>query len=127
MLRHTSVLVSLVVLMDRVPWPPEPVQRPRGRPKTYSDRLVPKALIIMLIRLLYTAYALLTFFDQDDSVAAQLRPLLYEHGRFPSRRTWDRRLAQRPHSLPGLIGYGRRHLMALLNPCADARSRRGLR
>ena len=70
MLRQTSLRVSLVVLMDRLPWPSEPAQRPRGRPKTYSDRLVMKALVIMRIRRLYTAYALLTFLDQDDAVAA---------------------------------------------------------
>lgn len=118
MLRQTSLLVSLVVLIDRLPWPPEPAQRPRGRPKTYSDRLVMKALVIMLIRRLYTAYALLTFLDQEDAVAAQLRPLLCEHGCFPSRRTWERRLGLLPPSLPGLIGYGGRHLVALLHPWA---------
>jgi Transposase DDE domain len=118
MLRQTSLLVSLVVLMDRLPCSPEPAQRPRGRPKTYSDRLVMKALVIMLIRRLYTAYALLTFLDQNDAVAAQLRPLLCEHGRFPSRRTWERRLGTLPPSLPGLIGCGGRHLVALLNPWA---------
>jgi len=118
MRRQTSVLVSLVVLIDRLPWPPAPAQRPRGRPKTYSDRLIMKALVIMLIRRLYTAYALLTFLDQDDAVAAQLRPLLYEHGCFPSRRTWERRLGLLPPSLPGLIGCGGRHLVALLHPWA---------
>ena len=105
MLRQTSVLVSLVVLIDRLPWPPEPAQRPRGRPKTYSDRLVMKALVIMLIRRLYTAYALLTFLDQEDAVAAQLRPLLCEHGCFPSRRTWERRLGMLPR-----IGHGRNRI-----------------
>jgi hypothetical protein len=77
-----------------------------------------KALVIMIIRRLYTAYSLLAFLDQDDAVAARLRPLLCEHGRFPSRRTWERRLATLPASLPGVIGYGGRHLVALLNPWA---------
>jgi hypothetical protein len=57
MLRQTSLLVSLVRLMDHLPWPSAPVQRPRGRPKTYSDRLILKALVMMLLRRLYTAYA----------------------------------------------------------------------
>jgi hypothetical protein len=118
MLRQTSLLVSLVVLIDRLPWPLEPPLQPRGRPKTYSDRLVMKALVIMIIRHLYTAYALLTFLDQDDAVAVQLRPLLREHGRFPSRRTWERRLAILPQSLPGLIGCVGRHLVVLLTPWA---------
>ncbi len=55
MLRQKSLLVSLVVLIDRLPWPCEPATRPRGRPKTYSDRLMLKALVIMIIRRLYTA------------------------------------------------------------------------
>ena len=57
MLRHTSLLVSLVLLIDHLPWPSAPVQRLRGRPKTYSDRLILKALVMMLLRRLYTAYA----------------------------------------------------------------------
>ena len=118
MLRHTSVLVSLVVLVDRLPWPPEPPRRPRGHPKTYSDRLIVKALVIMIIRRLYTAYTLLAFLDQDDPLPQQLRPLLCEHGRFPSRRTWERRLAALPQSLPGLIGCIGRHLVTLLRPWA---------
>jgi hypothetical protein len=116
MLRHTSVLVSLVVLIDRLPWPPQPVKRRRGHPQTYSDRLIVKALVIMIIRRLYTAYALLAFLEQDDPLPQQLRPLLHEQGRFPSRRTWERRLAVLPQSLPGLIGCVGRHLVILLRP-----------
>src|SRR5919199_503477 len=103
MLRHTSVLVSLVLLVDRLPWPPEPPRRPRGHPKTYSDRLIVKALVIMIIRRLYTAYTLLAFLDQDDPLPQQLRPLLCEHGRFPSRRTWERRRPAPQQSLPRVI------------------------
>jgi hypothetical protein len=77
-----------------------------------------KALVIMIIRRLYTAYALLTFLEQDDPLPQQLRPLLYEQGRFPSRRTWERRLVTLPQSLPGLIGCCGRHLVALLHPWA---------
>ncbi len=118
MRRPSRVLVSLVVLLDRLPWPPEPAQRPRGRPKTSSERLVIKALVSMLMRRLYTAYALLTFLDQGDAGAAPLRPLLCEHGGFPSRRTWERRLGRLPPSLPGLMGYGGRHVVALRHPGA---------
>ena len=116
MLRQTSLLVSLVLLIDYLPWPSAPVKRPRGRPKTYSDRLILKALVIMIIRRLYTAYALLTFLDQADAVARQLRPLLSEQGRFPTRRTWERRLIALPQHLPGLIGCFGRHLVAVLTP-----------
>jgi len=77
-----------------------------------------KALVIMLIRPLYTASALLTFLDQDEAVAAQLRPFLCEHGRFPSHRPWERRLAALPQSWPGLVGFSGRHVVALLQPWA---------
>ena len=74
MLRHTSVLVSLIGLVDCLPWPPEPPKRRRGHPKTYSDRLIVKALVIMIIRRLYTAYALLAFLDQDDPLPSSCIP-----------------------------------------------------
>jgi Transposase DDE domain len=118
MLRQTSLLVSLVTLVDRLPWPPAPAKRSRGCPQTYSDRLIVKALVIMITRRLYTAYALLAFLEQDDPLPQQLRPLLYEQGRFPSRRTWERRLAALPPRLPGLIGSCGRHLVILLQPWA---------
>jgi hypothetical protein len=118
MLRQKSLRVSLVLLVDRLPWPPEPAQRSRGRPKTYSDRLIMKALVVMIIRRLYTAYALLAFLNQDDPLPRQLRSLLSEQRHFPSRRTWERRLAALPPSLPGLIGYVGRHLVLLLQPWA---------
>jgi hypothetical protein len=119
MLRHTSLLVSLVLRIDRLPWPPEPAKRPRGRPKAYSDRLLLQALVIMIIRRLYTAYALLTLLEQDDAVARQLRRLLHEQGRFPTRRTWERRLAALPQHLPGLIGGCGWPLVAVLTPRAS--------
>ena len=50
MRRQKSLLVSLVVLMDRIPWPSAPAIRPRGRPKTYADRLLMKAFVSMMIR-----------------------------------------------------------------------------
>jgi hypothetical protein len=118
MLRQTRLLVSLVALLDWCPWPPEPAKRPRGRPKTYADRLIMKALVVRMIRRLYTASALLVFLEQDDAVANQLRPLLPEHGRLPTRRPWERRLAALPPHLPGLIGSFGRHLVHRFNPWA---------
>jgi hypothetical protein len=118
MLRHKSRLVSLGLLIDRVPGPSEPAKRSRGRPKTSSDRLILKALVIMMVRRLYTAYALLAFLNQTDPLPCQLRTRRGEHGRFPSRRTWERRLAALPPSLPGLMGSVGRHVVTLLQPWA---------
>src|ERR671931_684091 len=91
MLTCGSILVSLLWLVEQIPTPPPTAKRQRGRQETYSDKLFVKALIVMIIRRLYTAYALLSFLDQDDPVAHQIRPWLMEDGRFPTRRTWERR------------------------------------
>jgi hypothetical protein len=78
-----------------------------------------KALVVMIIRRLYTAWALLAFLHQEDPVVQQLRALLTEEGRFPTRRTWERRLAALPATLPGLIGRLGRHLVTVLTPWAQ--------
>ncbi len=119
MINGDSILVSLVRLVDSLPFPPPLARRKRGRPQTYSDQLIVKAVVVMIIRRLYTAWALLAFLQQDDPVVAQLRPLLTEQGRFPTRRTWERRLAALPSTLPGLIGCLGRQLVSVLNPWAQ--------
>jgi hypothetical protein len=101
--------------------PPEPEKRGRGRPKVYTDRIILKALVIMVIRRLYSAYSLLAFLDQDTGLTVRLRQdLTTEDGRFATRRTWERRLGQLPETLPGLIGRMGRQLVALLEPWATS-------
>lgn len=116
MVPKAPLLVIFVQLIDRIPLPEEPAKRKRGRPKTYPDRLILKALVIMIIRRLYTAYSLLAFLDQETELTQALRPLLTENGCFPTRRTWERRLAALPASLPGLIGGSGRFLVEQLQP-----------
>lgn len=111
-----SLLVSLVNLVDRIPMPPASRQRPRGRPRVDSDRLLITALVVMLVRRLYTAGALVAFLDQSDPVVQQVRVQLTEHGRVPPRRTWERRWAALPTTLPSLIGCLGRQLVKRLNP-----------
>lgn len=89
MVQEEAPLVMLVKLVDRLPFPEPLPKRGRGRPKVYSDRLIVKALIIMIIRRLFTAYSLLAFLDQPTALTAQLRHLLTENGQFPNRRTWE--------------------------------------
>lgn len=58
----------------------------------------------MVVRRLYSAYALLAFLEQETALTQQVRQqLTLPDGRFPCRRTRGRRLAALPDSLPGLI------------------------
>lgn len=109
------LLVILVKGVDRIPMPAPSRKRGRGRPQVYPNRLIVKALVIMVSRRLYTAYSLLAFLNQDTDLTCARRALLTdERGRFPARRTWERRLQALPADLPGLIGCLGRHLFGLL-------------
>ena len=116
MITEVSLLVRLVMLIDKIPAPSLPGKRPRGKPPTYSEKLLLKALLIMIVRHVYTAHGLLQFLAQDDPTVRALRELLHENGRFPHRRTWERRLAQLPPQLPGQIASFGIHLVTLLKP-----------
>jgi hypothetical protein len=118
MLTQGRILGSLLWLVEQIPTPPPPVQRQRGRQEFYADTLFVKALIVMIMRRLSTADALLRFLEQDEPVAHQMRPLLTEHGRFPPRRTWERRFATLPARRPALIGCLGRPLVTRLQPWA---------
>ena len=76
MIANVGLLVRLITLLDRVPLPPPPVRRAPGKPRFYSDHLILKALVVMIIRRLYTAWALLHFLEQDDPVAQHVRVVL---------------------------------------------------
>jgi transposase len=115
MVRDASLLVALVQLIDVIPLPALSPPR-RGRPHVYSDRLFLKALVIMMVRHLATVGALLAVLEQPTPEMHQLRSLLTEQGRYPSRRTWERRLNAIPDTLPAQIGCLGRHLVALLQP-----------
>jgi hypothetical protein len=54
MLPRAPLLVTLVNLVDRIPVPAPAPKRGRGRPQVYSDRIIVKALVIMVIRRLYS-------------------------------------------------------------------------
>jgi hypothetical protein len=116
MVQPEPILVTLVRLVDGIPEPPTPAQRQRGRPKVDADGLIVKALIILIIRRWYSATRLLNFLDQETELTRQLRGWLTQNGRFPSRRTWERRLKALPETLPGLVGRLGRCLVELLHP-----------
>ncbi len=117
MITEVPLLVTLLKLVDQIPEPNQPQKRGRGRPKTYPDRLIVKALLVMVTRRIYSAYGLLVFLEQDTLLTRQLRQQLsLADGRCPSRRTWERRLQALPDTLPGLIGALGRHLVNLIQP-----------
>jgi hypothetical protein len=118
MIGEDSLLVTLVRLVERLPLPPAPAKRGRGRPKTYPDLLFLKALVIMIVRHLHTVHELLSVLSQPTLEMHTLRTLLMLDGRFPTRRTWERRLQTIPSNLPAQIGTLGRHLVALIEPWA---------
>lgn len=113
-------MVALILLSDRLPEPVPPTKRRRGRPRTYSDRLVLKALVIMIVKHLPQVHTVLTVRDQPTPEMRRLRELLTENGRSPTRRTWERRLKTIPATLPAQIGCLGRHWVALIEPWQDS-------
>lgn len=119
MITQSSLLVMLVRLVDHIPVPTPPLaEQRRGRPSFYSDRLFLKALVIMIIKHLHTPYELLSVLQQPTAEMQMLRALLTEGGRYPCRRTWERRLQTLPDKLPAQIGALGCHLVALIQPWA---------
>jgi hypothetical protein len=118
MITRPSNLVRLVEAVDRLPWP-EPAPTGRGHPKVYSDRLMLKAVVVMVVRRLPTPHLLVAVLNQPTVEMAELRMLLSEQGRFPCRRTWERRLALVPASLPAQIAWLGEPLAVLIQPWQD--------
>ncbi|HZO75812.1 MAG TPA: transposase [Ktedonobacteraceae bacterium] len=115
-----SLLVTLIKLVDRLPQPKLAGKHGRGRPQGSSNQLFLKALVIMIIRHLRTVHELLSVLAEPTPEMHLLRELLCEHGRFPTRRTWERRLKSLPETLPAQIGCLGRHLVGLIQPWATA-------
>jgi hypothetical protein len=128
MITQHSVLVQLVGLVDRLPAPaPSTIPRQRGRPFGTPIRLLRhplpkvKALVIMIVRRLHKVKVgeLLAVLEEPTPEMRSLRALLSgPDGRFPSRRTFERRLRALPEGLPERIGCLGRHLVGLLEPWA---------
>src|SRR3712207_3404689 len=116
MITQESVLVQLVRLIDRIPAPPPPPRRPRGRPVVYSEKLFLKALVIMIVRRLHKVGELLAVLDEPTPEMKMVRELLREEGRFPCRRTFQRRLKGLPETLPEQICCLGGRLVGLLRP-----------
>jgi hypothetical protein len=116
MITQDSLLVGLLRLVDRLPQPPAPATPRRGRPTVYSDRFFIKALIVMLVRHIHSVSGLRAVLEQPSPEIQQVRAVLQEDDRWPSRRTWERRLQGLPTTLPAQIGRLGRYLLGLLQP-----------
>lgn len=103
MIPERSYLVALLLVVARIPLPPPP-PRGRGRPPVYSDRLFLQGLLIMIVRRLETAALLVAVLAAPTEEMARVRTVLAGAGRLPDRRTWERRLARVPATLPAQIG-----------------------
>jgi Transposase DDE domain len=115
MVPQGSVLLMLLDLIDRIPEPPP--GRRRGRPPRYAERLFLKALLLMIVRHLPRVHTLLEVMEQPEMRPVRAR--LTEGGRFPSRRTRERRLRALPDGLPARIGCLGRCLVETLEPWRD--------
>ena len=104
MVSQDSLLVMVVQLVDRLPMPCAPQKRGRGHPQVSPDRLFLKAFVLMMVRHLHNVHELLSVLDQPTTEMQRLHTLLCEQGRFPTRRTWERRLKAIPDTLPAQIG-----------------------
>src|SRR5215204_1466354 len=115
---ESSLLVALLRIVDRIP-APAPRPRTRGRPAVYSDRLFLKALVVMVVKRLPQVGTLVAVLEEPTPEMRRLRALLSEGGRFPCRRTWERRLRAVPDRLPAQIGCLGRSVAAALDPWRD--------
>jgi len=118
MIPQEGLLVTLVKLVDEIPSPVVTITK-RGRPVIYPEKIFLKALVIMIVKHLHKVYELLSVLNEPTYEMQQLRQLLMEGERYPTRRTWERRLKGLPESLPAQIGCLGRYLVGLVVPWAD--------
>jgi Transposase DDE domain len=111
------VLVLLIKVVDTIPLPPAPAKRSRGHPSIYSERLFLKALVVMIVCHLPAVGTLLAVLEEP--AMRDIRALLCAQGRYPARRTWERRLTALPATLPAQMACLGRHLVLLLTPWAE--------
>ncbi|GAC1396275.1 MAG: hypothetical protein NVSMB65_15430 [Chloroflexota bacterium] len=112
---ESQPLPALLQLIDHIELPP--LARRRGRPYVYPDRLLLKAVTILLVRHLPNVHALLAVLAEQTAEMAQLRAQLTDaQGRFPARRTWERRFVAITETLPALIVWLGAYLLVLLQP-----------
>lgn len=83
-----------------------------------SERVLLKAVVVVVVRQLATVHALLAVLEQPD-MAAVRGTLTDEQGCFPARRTWERRLEALPAHLPAQIALLGEYVRVPLDPWAS--------
>jgi hypothetical protein len=118
MIAQDTPLVQLIRLIDGAPakLPPPGFRPRRGRPRIYLDELFLKALVVMSVRRLHRVGEFLAVLEEPTVEMHQVRRMLGQGGRLPSRRTFERRLRALPETLPERIGLLGRRLVELLQP-----------
>lgn len=115
MIDQSEPLEVLLYLVEGISLPPAPVRR--GRPDVYVDHLFLKGLVVMLMHQVWTAHGLLAIVAEPSAKMARVRAHLTDaQGRFPARRTWERRLQRLAGVLPLLIALLGRWLLRRLDP-----------
>lgn len=115
MVTESEPLLELLTLVEGIPLPAVPPRR--GHPDVYADHLFLKALVVLVVRRVWTAHGLLAVLAEPTRQMAQVRAHLTDpQGRFPSRRTWERRLDRLGPSLPLLIALLGTYLLQRLTP-----------
>ncbi|HEY7984228.1 MAG TPA: hypothetical protein VID73_08670, partial [Ktedonobacterales bacterium] len=104
-----ALLVRLLGGLDEVELAEAPARR--GRPVRDDERVFLKGVVILVVRRLPSVQALLALLDEPE-MAAVRAGLRDRAGRFPSRRTWERRLGTVPARLPAPIAAVGRQVAA---------------
>jgi hypothetical protein len=89
MVPQESVLVMVIRLVENIPLPPPPQKGSWGHPRVYLDRLLLKALVLMIVRPLVSAHELLSVLVEPTPEMQTPRALLTEQARYPCRRTFE--------------------------------------
>src|SRR5262245_52582554 len=99
MVPDATPLLALLALIDLIPLPAgEPTRR--GRPPVFGERLFLKGVVVMVLKRVPTVHGLLAVLERDTPEMRRVRQALTANGHFPSRRTWERRLATVATTLP---------------------------
>ena len=112
MIQQESLLVTLLSWVDRLPEEAF-AERPRGKGhgQVYSERVFVKVALVMLVQHWPRVQECYEALHQPSAEMERLRAELSERGRFPSRRTLNRRVKAVAEQLPRVIGWMGRMLV----------------